>query len=190
MRTEIHKKIKNHRGKCLNLYHWQCAFQRKQLFAARKSSENSLLSLWRTLLCRGSFQQTELRGPGDPPWIVRTKENPKTFKKGGFLCNKDIFLKQNRGLVSWAWNLWQFFLHQDVHHLLVTFPASDVAMRIANFPAARGSSWKPGGRNIPSSATSWMLKMGGNDDMYSIRKHLEDDFPVLKNKEKNHTKFV
>ena len=137
MRTEIHKKIKNHRGKCLNLYHWQCAFQRKQLFAARKSSENSLLSLWRTLLCRGSFQQTELRGPGDPPWIVRTKENPKTFKKGGFLCNKDIFLKQYRGLVSWAWNLWQFFLHQDVHHLLVTFPASDVAMRIANFP--RGS---------------------------------------------------
>lgn len=62
MRTEIHKK--NHRGKCLNLYHWQCAFQRKQLFAARKSSENSLLSLWRTFRSAEVFNKPSCEGLG------------------------------------------------------------------------------------------------------------------------------
>lgn len=77
MRTEIHKK--KHRGKCLNLYHWQCAFQENNFCEGKAPRTRYWAS--DALFCAEVFKNRAARA-WDPPWILRTKENPKTFKKG------------------------------------------------------------------------------------------------------------
>ena len=146
-------------------------------------------------LCRGSFQQHRAARAawGSTLGFLRTSQRiTKTFKKrGGFFCNKDIFLKQYRGLVSWAWNLWQFFLHQDVHHLLVAFSRFRCRNAHRKLPPRladrRGSRVEETSHRQPQAECWRWVEMMTCTASGNIWKMI---FRYWKNKEKNHTKFV
>lgn len=134
----------------LIFYPWQCALK-KTTFAKEKLRE--LVTEPLTHFSARKFSKTELRGPGIHLDFTYQRESKIKNKEGGFLCNKDIFLKQIGVLYRELGISGSFSCTKMCTIYWSLFPLQ-MSQCASQTSPARGSSWKPGGRNIPSSATS------------------------------------